>query len=115
MAPLTSSNRSASDIGLSIAVPQTSPSPCAAWVSPTENRPPVDLDRQIELGAGGEVADVHVAAARGAAERCECRPGSAGARPIVPQNGLSGTRPPGPYMAGARLAGSYFQIAAPAP
>ncbi len=29
---------SETDIGLSIAVPQTSPSPCAAWVSPIENR-----------------------------------------------------------------------------
>ena len=35
-----------------------------------------------------------------------CSPGSAGARPIVPGNGFSGTRPPGPYMAGAMVAGS---------
>src|SRR3546814_13297999 len=38
LAPFTKSNLRATDIGLSIAVPQTSPSPCAAWVSPTENR-----------------------------------------------------------------------------
>ena len=30
----------ASEQGLSMAVPQTSPSPCVAWVSPTLNRPP---------------------------------------------------------------------------
>jgi hypothetical protein len=40
LAPFTSSSFSATSIGLSIAVPQTSPSPCAAWVSPTENSAP---------------------------------------------------------------------------
>src|ERR1700737_2371900 len=39
-----------------------------------------------------------------------CDPGSAGATPIVPQNGLSGTRAPGPYTAGAAKLFSYVQI-----
>ncbi len=40
----------------------------------------------------------------------ECCPFSAGARPMVPQKGFSGTRPPGPKAAGARLVVLYFQI-----
>src|SRR3546814_732588 len=40
----------------------------------------------------------------------ECCPGSAGARPMVPQNGFRGTLPPAPYSAGANDCGSYFQI-----
>ena len=32
-----------------------------------------------------------------------CVPGSAGARPMVPQKGFSGTRPPGPNTAGASV------------
>src|SRR5471032_1351210 len=39
-----------------------------------------------------------------------CRPASAGATPIVPANGRSGTRPPGPYMAGVSRLVSYFQM-----
>src|ERR1700681_224095 len=39
-----------------------------------------------------------------------CDPGSAGATPIVPQNGLSGTRAPGPNTAGAAKLFSYDQI-----
>ncbi len=35
-----------------------------------------------------------------------CRPGAAGARPIVPAKGFSGTRPPGPNIAGAIVAAS---------
>src|SRR5882724_3072203 len=42
-----------------------------------------------------------------------CWPGSAGARPMVPQNGFSGTRPPGPYRAGVMAWASYFQICRP--
>jgi hypothetical protein len=39
-APFTRSSVSTTSIGDSMAVPQTSPSPCAAWVSPTLNRAP---------------------------------------------------------------------------
>src|SRR5471032_1045437 len=39
-----------------------------------------------------------------------CSPASAGATPIVPAKGRRGTLPPGPYIAGARVVASYFQI-----
>ena len=39
-----------------------------------------------------------------------CVPVSAGATPIVPQNGLSGTRPPGSYAQGVSCSLLYFQI-----
>ncbi|GIS91245.1 MAG: hypothetical protein CM1200mP20_12860 [Pseudomonadota bacterium] len=54
----------------------------------------VDLDRQVQHGAGRQIANIHIAtdAARGTTL---CRPASAGARPIVPQKGLSGTWPTG--------------------
>jgi len=35
-----------------------------------------------------------------------CSPGAAGATPIVPVKGFSGTRPPGPYIAGAMVPAS---------
>ena len=40
----------------------------------------------------------------------ECRPGSAGALPIVPANGFSGTRAFLPKSAGSSEAASYFQM-----
>ena len=36
----TLNKRAVIEAGHSMAVPHTSPSPCAAWMSPTENRPP---------------------------------------------------------------------------
>ena len=73
-------------------------------------QPALDLDGKIELGAGREIADVHVAADAARRNDAECGPGSAGARPMVPQNGFSGTRAPWPNMAGRSVAGLYFQI-----
>jgi hypothetical protein len=45
-----------------MAVPQTSPSPWAAWVSPTLKSAPLHLHWEVEDGARGEVADIEVAA-----------------------------------------------------
>ena len=61
-ASFTRSKVSTTVIGLSIAVPQTSPSPWAAWVSPTENKAPATSTGRYSVAADGEVADVHVAA-----------------------------------------------------
>ena len=47
---------------VSIAVMQTSPSPCAPWPSPQENSAPSRVDRQIERGAGDQFLVVEVAA-----------------------------------------------------
>ena len=47
---------------VSMALTQTSPSPWAAWPSPTENRALSDEHRQIERSAGDEFLVVHVAA-----------------------------------------------------
>ena len=57
---LMRSSVTSTPIGLSIAVPQTIPAPCAGWVSPMERAR--DHHRQVERGARGEVADVEVAA-----------------------------------------------------
>jgi hypothetical protein len=55
-------NRTRARIGVSIAVPHTSPSPCAAWPSSDRESGPVVEHRQEQRRARGQVARVHVAA-----------------------------------------------------
>ena len=62
LARFTRPKRSVTDIGVSMPVPLTSPSPCALWQSPHEKSAPFDQHRQVERAARGEVADVDVAA-----------------------------------------------------
>ena len=94
-APFSTSKVSSTVMALSIAVPQTSPSPCAAWVSPTENSPPA-----TSTGSHSTVPAARSRTSRLPPTRrggtTECSPGSAGASPIVPVKGFSGTRAPGP-------------------
>ena len=99
------STRSATRIGLSIAVPQTSPSPCAAWVSPTESSAPgTSTGSSRTLPAPRSRMSMLPPTRRGGTTLCV--PGSAGATPIVPMKGRSGTRPPGWYIAGASVCAS---------
>ena len=94
-APFSSSKVSVTAIALSIAVPQTSPSPCAAWVSPTENSPPATStgSHSIDPFARSLMSRLPPTRRGGTTE---CSPGSARASPIVPVNGFSGTFAPGP-------------------
>jgi hypothetical protein len=90
-------------IELSIAVPQTSPSPWAAWVSPTEkSAPATSTGSQSSVPVPMSRTSMLPPTRRGGTMLWV--PSAAGARPMVPQNGLSGTRPPGPKAAGAILA-----------
>ena len=60
---------SARSIGHSIAVPETSPSPWAAWPSPHENSAPSTAIGRYSVGAADELAAVEVPAARARRDR----------------------------------------------
>ena len=60
---------------VSMAVMQTSPSPCAPWPSPTGEQRAVGEDRQIERGAGDQLLVVHVAAVAARRRRRDHAPG----------------------------------------
>ena len=60
---------------VSIAVMQTSPSPCAPWPSPTENIAPSIADRQIKRRAGDQFLIVDVAAVAPRRRRGDRAPG----------------------------------------
>ena len=80
---------------LSMAVPQTSPSPCAAWVSPIENSAPgTSTGRYSTVPADRARMSRWPPTRRGGTT--EWWPGSAGATPTVPAKGFSGTRARGP-------------------
>ena len=93
-APLITSRRSVTAASISIPVPLTSPSPCAAWASPTESSAP-----GASTGNRSVAPSVRCRRSRLPPLRrggiVECCPGSSGATPITPQNGASGTRMPG--------------------
>jgi hypothetical protein len=75
----------------SIAVPDSSPSPCARVAVTGGHVRAVDADRQIERRARDELLAVDVAAAaRGGP--VEWMPSSSGGMPITPRNGASATR-----------------------
>ena len=88
---LMRSNDNIADMGLSMAVPHTSPSPWAAWVSPTENSAPgTSTGRNSSVPAAMSRVSMLPPTLRGG--MTECDPGSAGATPMVPVNGFNGTR-----------------------
>ena len=60
--PSRSANRTVAAPAISIAVPQTSPSPCAKCRSPIEKSAPGTSTGQPEPAAGDELPDVHVPA-----------------------------------------------------
>ena len=69
------------------------------------------FDRQIEFGSVLARSRMSRSPPMRRGGTTECSPaGLPGARPMVPQNGFSGTLLPGPKRAGARLCGSYFQM-----
>ena len=85
--------------GHSIAVPETSPSPCARVAVARREERAVDRDRQIERRAGDEQLAVDVAAASAAAGRssgcrapaaaCRSRRGTARARRVLPRSSVA--------------------------
>ena len=89
-----------------MAVPHTSPSPCAAWVSPTENSAPAtSTGRNNSVPCARSRISILPPTRRGGTTLCN--PGSAGATPMVPVKGFSGTLPHRPNNAGARVVASY--------
>ena len=82
---------SARSIGHSIAVPATSPSPWAAWPSPHENSAPSTSIGRYSVEPLDELAAVEVPAADARRDRRVASPGAAGAMPMTPRNGRSGT------------------------
>ena len=75
--------RSTRSIGHSIAVLLTSPSPWAAWPSPTEKSAPRTGNRQVQCAPGHEFPAIEIATQmRGGHDGCH--PGSSGGIPMTP-------------------------------
>ena len=77
-------------IAVSTAVPQTSPSPIAACVSPTENSAPSTPTGRYSVQPGCRCLMSMLPPQRRGGT-IEWLPGSAGASPIVPGNGANGS------------------------
>src|SRR5579884_559794 len=81
--------RRTTSIAVSIAVPQTSPSPCAACVSPSENSAPSTPTGRKSVTPGFRCF-VSMFPPKRDGGTIECAPGSSGATPSVPGNGRNG-------------------------
>ena len=86
-------SRTSARIGVSIAVPHTSPSPWVAWPSPIENRAPAWKTgrNSVEPAIRWRVSMLPPCRSGGIVERGPV----SGATPTSPQNGASGTLIPG--------------------
>ena len=92
-APRSSPKRSVTSPAHSMPVPDSSPSPCAACRSPTENRAPAtSTGSQSVLPATSCRMSMLPPTCRGGA--VGCGPRAAGATPSTPGKGASGTRMP---------------------
>jgi hypothetical protein len=78
--------RKETSIAVSMAVPQTSPSPCAEWVSPTENSAPSTPTGRYRVVPTRRCL-VSILPPQREGGTIERGPGSTGATPIVPGNG----------------------------
>jgi hypothetical protein len=85
--PVARSTTASVVIGHSIAVPPTSPSPCAACPSPRYSSAPSTFTGRysVEPATSSLQSIFPPASARGG--RVECSPGDAGATPVTPRNG----------------------------
>ena len=94
-------------MGHSMAVWQTSPSPCAACPSPTENRAPgISIGKNNELPGTSSLQSMLPPERRGG--WVEWRPGSSGGIPMTPMKGRRATVWPCWSLA-VRASGSSFQ------
>ncbi|CAB4759684.1 unannotated protein [freshwater metagenome] len=108
-APLTKSTSITTLMGLSIAVPHTSPSPCAACVSPSESSAPVTSTGN-KSSVPSAISRISILPPTRRGGTTECRPASAGASPTVPTKGFRGTVPPPAKEDVCGFEESYFQM-----